>query len=89
MTKNNFGAKFLKIIFLLITSLVQKSNNQLLLSFLGAFEKFLKAAISFTSVRPPVRMEQLGSHWADCNAIWYFSRLRKSIEAVQVSLKSG
>jgi len=32
--------------------------------FLGAFAKLLKATISFImSVRPSIRMEQLGSHW--------------------------
>jgi hypothetical protein len=33
--------------------------------FLGAFGKLRKATISFvmSSVRPSVRMEQLGSHW--------------------------
>jgi len=38
--------------------------------FLGAFAKLLKATISFVvSVRLSVRMEQLGSHWADFHEI--------------------
>jgi hypothetical protein len=32
--------------------------------FLGAFAKLLKATISFfVSIRPSVRMKQLGTHW--------------------------
>ena len=42
----------------------------------------------FLSVRPPVRMEQLGSHWTDFHEIWYLFILRKIIEKIQVSLKS-
>jgi hypothetical protein len=90
MTKNNFGAKFLNLVFLLLTSLVQKSNKRLLLSFLGAFTKLRKATISFVMcVRPSVRMELLGSHRTDFNVTEYFSTLRKPIERIQVSLKSG
>jgi len=34
--------------------------------FLGAFAKLRKATNSFVmSVRPSVRMEQLGSHWKE------------------------
>ena len=35
-----------------------------------------------------VRMEQLGSHWTDFHEIWYLSISRKSVEKIQVSLKS-
>ena len=39
-----------------------------------------KAIISLvTSVRPPTRMEQLGSHWANFHEIRYLSIFRKSI----------
>jgi hypothetical protein len=39
-------------------------------SFLSAFAKFRKATIGFVmSVRPSVRMEQLGSHWTDFHEI--------------------
>ena len=35
-------------------------------SFIVAFAKFRKATVSFVmSVRPSVRMQQLGSHWTD------------------------
>ena len=38
--------------------------------FLGAFVKLRKATISFVmSVRPSVRLEQLGSHWTDFHEI--------------------
>jgi len=40
------------------------------------------------SVRPSVRMEQLGSHWTDFLTIWYLGIFRKSVEKIQVSLKS-
>jgi hypothetical protein len=48
-------------------------------------------ASSCLSVRPSVRMEQLGSphsHWTDFHGIWYFSIFRKSDEKIQVLLKS-
>jgi hypothetical protein len=33
-------------------------------------------------------MEQLGSHWTDCHEIWYWCIFRKSVEKIQISLKS-
>jgi hypothetical protein len=33
-------------------------------------------------------MEQLGSHWADFREIWYLRIFQKSVEKIQVSLKS-
>jgi hypothetical protein len=43
-------------------------------SFLGAFAKLRKTASSFVvSVRPSVRMEQLGSHWTDFHEKWHLS----------------
>ena len=36
----------------------------------------------------PVRMEQLGSDWTDFHEIWYFSIVRKSVEKIDVLLKS-
>jgi hypothetical protein len=50
-------------------------------------EKRLLAS-SCLSVRPSVRMEQLGSYWTDFHEIWYLSIFRKSVEKIQVSLKS-
>ena len=43
--------------------------------------------IGIASSRLSVRME-LGSHWADSHEIWYLWIFRKSVEKVQVSLKS-
>jgi hypothetical protein len=40
------------------------------------------------SVRLPARMTQLGSHWTDINEIFYLNFFRKSVEKIQVSLKS-
>ena len=48
-----------------------------------------KATIRFVmSVRPSVRMEQLGSHWMDFHEIWYLLIFRKYVAKIQVSLKS-
>jgi hypothetical protein len=61
--------------------------------FLGAFAKLQKkkkkANISFVmSVRPSIRMEQLGIHWMDFHEILQESIFRKSVKKSQVSLKS-
>ena len=57
--------------------------------FLGAFAKLRKATVSFvTSVRPSVRMEQLGSHWTDFREIWYLSIFRKPVEKIIPQLNS-
>jgi hypothetical protein len=49
-------------------------------------EKGLLVA-SCPSVNPSVRMEQLGSQWF--YETWHMSFFRKSVEKIQVSLKSG
>ena len=55
-----------------------------------AFAKLRKATIFFVmSVRPSVRMEKLGSHWSDFHEILYFSIFRKTVNKIQVSLKSN
>jgi hypothetical protein len=61
--------------------------------FLGTFAKLRKATInlvaSFCSfVCSSVRMEQLGSHWTDFDEIWYLSFFRKSVDKIQIFLKS-
>jgi len=38
------------------------------------------------SVRRPVRMEQLDSHWTDFHKIWYSSIFRKYVEKIQVRI---
>jgi len=62
----------------------------IILSVLGALAKLRKATISFyhVSARPSVRMEQLGSHWTDFREILHLSFFRKSVDKIQVSLKS-
>jgi hypothetical protein len=35
-----------------------------------------------------VRMEQLGSLWTDIDETWYFNFFRKTVEKIQVYLKS-
>jgi hypothetical protein len=62
--------------------------------YLGAFSKLQKTSVSFvmsvhSSVRLSIRMEQLVSHWTDFDKIQYYSFFfRKSVEKIQVSLKS-
>jgi hypothetical protein len=59
--------------------------------FLGAFAKLRKATVSFVlsvCLFAFVRMELLGCHWTGFHEIWYFSIFRKSVEKIQVSLKS-
>jgi hypothetical protein len=57
--------------------------------FGGAFAKLRRATVSFVmSVWPSIRMEQRGSHRTDFHEIWYLDIFRKSLEKVEVSLKS-
>ena len=67
--------------------------NNIRLHFLGAFAQLRKATLSFVmtvraSVCHSVRMKQLGFHWTDFDEILYVSFIRKSVEKIQVSLKS-
>jgi len=56
---------------------------------LGPFAKLRTATLSvIMSARPSVRMEQLGSHWTHFHEIWNLNVFRKSVEKIQVSLKS-
>jgi hypothetical protein len=55
---------------------------------LGVLAKLWKATISFISVCPYIRMEQLGSHWIGFHEIWYLFIFRKSVEKIKVALKS-
>ena len=56
---------------------------------LDAIAALPKATVSFVmSARPSVRIEQLGSRWSGFHEIWYLSNFRKSVEKIQVSLKS-
>jgi hypothetical protein len=66
-----------------MTSWHGQGKHYLLLS---AFAKFRKAT---RRVCPSIRMEQLGSHWTDFHEIWHFNIFRKSVEKIQVSLKSN
>ena len=54
-------------------------------SLLDAFAKLQKVTISFVmSVRPSVRMEQLGSHPTDFHEILYLWIFRKSVQKTDV-----
>ena len=59
-------------------------------SFLGASAKLRKGTGRFVMVvlRLSVRMEQVGPHWTDLDEVCYLSSFRKSVEKIQVSLKS-
>jgi hypothetical protein len=76
----------------LIYSLTKMANCDALnytRSFLGAFAKLRRATISTDmSVRPSVRMEQLGSQSNDFHENSYLSIFRKSVEKIQLLLKS-
>jgi len=52
------------------------------------FAKLRKATISFMSFCPSVCTEQLCSHWTDLHEIWFSINFRKSVEKIQVSLRS-
>lgn len=56
---------------------------------LGESAKWRKASISFAmSFRPSFRTYQLGTHCTDFREIWYCKLLWKSVENIQISLKS-
>jgi hypothetical protein len=68
-----------------------------ILLFLGAFAKLRKVAIRFIMsvgpsvclfACPSVRMEQLSSHWTDFYETWYLNIFLKSVQKIQVILKS-
>jgi len=55
-----------------------------------SLEKLLVASsCSFvrSSVRPSVRMEQLGSYWTDFYEIWYLNIFRIYVDKIKVLLK--
>ena len=57
--------------------------------FLGAFAKWQKATINFImSAHLSVRIEQLGFLWTDFHEILYLSIFGKSVDKIQVALKS-
>ena len=57
--------------------------------FLGSFAKLQKVTTIFvTSVRPSVRMEQLGSHWVYFLEILNWGIFQKSVEKIKDSLIS-
>jgi hypothetical protein len=59
-------------------------------SILGAIAKLRKATVGFIlSVCPRVRMEQLGFHWTDSMIFCPGVFVRKSVDKIQVWLKSG
>jgi hypothetical protein len=64
---------------------------ELLVAYLSAFRcvrKTLKTDYYLRHVRLSVRVEQLDTHWTDFDEILHLGSLRKSVEIIQVSLKS-
>jgi len=58
-------------------------------TFLGIFAELRKATISFImSIYLSIHLEVLGSHWTDFHEILYLGIFLKSLEKIQVSLKS-
>ena len=53
---------------------------------IGAFAELRKRLLATSCLS--VRMEQLGSHWADFYEFWYLSIFRKCFAKIQASLKS-
>jgi len=57
-------------------------------SFLAAYAKLLEATIgSVMSLRPSIRMEQLGSHWTDFH-LWYF-RIFSTLRRENLTITTG
>jgi hypothetical protein len=56
--------------------------------FFKALSHNLKSDYQLYRVRLSVRMEERVSHWTDLHEIWYLSSFRKSVEKIQVALKS-
>jgi hypothetical protein len=68
-------------------------SKQIFSLFLGALATLQKATISFVmtvrlSVAPQAHMEQLSSYQTDFHEILHLRFFRKSVEEIQVSLKS-
>ena len=83
-----------KLFFSIVLSLYSRGNRECL-SLLCVDTRVRKIAIIdfqlrhvCLSVRPSVRIEQLGFHWINVHEISYSSIFRKSVHKIQVSLKS-
>jgi hypothetical protein len=82
--RHNFQKKLLNVQCLFWFTLQRLSE-----AFLGALVKLRKVTLSLVmSDRLSVRIEQLGSHWTNFQAILYLSIFQKSVEKNQFSLKS-
>jgi hypothetical protein len=67
----------------------ENSVIKLFVNVLGTFAKLRNETIRFVMfVRLSVRMEQLGFYWTDFYELLYWKVFRKSVEKIQVSLKS-
>ena len=77
------------------SSFIQKLGKAIVVTSncrcLGSFSELRKATVSFVMSVPPSvgPLGKLGSHWKGFHEIWYISIFRKSVEKIQVSLKSG
>ena len=65
------------------------ATKESLLDVSSKFKKNRLLASSCLSVRPSVRIQQPGTHWADFRYVWYLGIFFfKSAEKIQVSLQS-
>ena len=62
--------------------------TQILLLLVRRARKIAKSDYQLDYGCPSVRMERLGSHWTDFHEIWHFGIFRRSVQKIQVSLKS-
>ena len=82
------------IIIIIINCIRNKEISQNICIFLVIIYKYTndvwtheRLASSWLSVRPSVRMKQLGSYWRNFHEIWYLKVFRKSAQKSQVSSK--
>ena len=89
MTRGNCTEKQQRLFGLVRRGYVKAHRQR---SVVGAFAKLREAAVSFAMFLyacVPVRREQLGSLWTNFHKISYLKIFRKSVEKIQVSLKSN
>ena len=73
------------VLFYLLRVTASSLGVQAVFLFFRRVREIPKGTISFVmSVRPFVRREQLGSHWADFDEIRYFSFFRNFVKKIYV-----
>ena len=83
---------FVLLMFRVLWHIGSLSNVRTSLIKLPSFmrvRKIAKCDYQLCDICSSVHIEQLRSHWTNFHQIWYLSIFRKSLEKIQVSLKSG